>query len=458
MVGTAAHRSREAGPIAAVRGFGDVLRRWALVGVLIIAGVLRLTFLVLNVHNHHYFFFQPRAEVLARIAGPDRPYVNEFGFEVSNIACAWVCGGQGFASPFGGNTGPTAWIAPGLVALYAASFGLFGCFTVKSILALFGVALLLSLATCWLTYQNALLLFADRSTALLAAILFAVAPFDLWLFRVASAMELNVYTFFLALLLYLALRYWRSPTRASLLGLAATTALAVLCYPGFGLCTFAVVVLRLLVARPTRVAAHILLFVTVVGAGVFPYLVWQRIRMGGWVPVKSNGAFELYLGNTLKARGLLSDTVFKSHHPSQSQAEFLRYRELGEVPYIREKFGEFRQRFSLPRFLATSGHRLLEYFVAYEVKSWDTQAGWILAKRLMWALPGTILVLFPLVRRRHLDQRVLVAYAFVVTFALPFVLAGVMERYRLPIAAVVVVLGASLLRGGCEDRMCGGKP
>jgi hypothetical protein len=457
VVGTEAHRAGDADRVAAVQRFGFFLRRWGLVGVLIVAGVLRLVSLVQNVHDHHSFFFQPRAAVLARIAGPNKPYVNEFGFEVSNIACAWVCTGQGFASPFGGSTGPTAWIAPGLVAPYAASFALFGCFTAKSILALFVVALVLSLAICWLTYQNALLLFANHSTALLAAFLFAVAPFDLWLFRVASAMELNVYTFFLALLLYLALRYWRSPTGATLFALAVTTALAVLAYPGFALCAFAVVVLRLLAERPTQVVAHVLLFVVVAGAVVFPYLVWQRVRLGGWVPVKSNGPFELYLGNTREARGFLSETVFESLHPSQSQAEFLRYRELGELSYVREKFGEFRQRFSLPRFFTTSSHRLIEYFFSYEVKSWDTQAGWILAKRLMWALPGTILVLFPLLRRHQFDQRVGVAYAFVVTFALPFILAGVMERYRLPISAVVAVLGAGLLRGGREHGVRGAK-
>jgi hypothetical protein len=442
----------------AVQRFGKVLRRWGLVGVLIVAGVLRLAFLVRNVQGHDYFFFQPRAEVQTGIADPDRPYVNQFGFEVSNIAYAWVCAGQGFASPFGGRTGRTAWIAPGLVALYAASFALFGCFTAESILALFVVALLLSLAICWLTYRNAFLMFADRPTALLAAFLFAVAPFDLWLFRVANAMELNVYTFLLSLLLYMGLRYWRSPTPASFFAFALTTGLAVLTYPGFGLCALTIVVLRLLVERPARVAAHFLLFAIVSGVMVFPYLVWQRSRLGGWVPVKSNAPFELYLGNSPDAQGLLSNSIFKLHHPSQNTEEFLRYRELGELQYVHAKFAEFRQSFSLPRFAAATGHRFYEYFFAYKLKSWEASPESILAKRFMWALPGAILVLFPLVRRRHLDQGTLVAYAFVITFALPFILAGVMERYRLPISAVVVVLGAGLLCAACEDRGRGGRP
>jgi hypothetical protein len=49
-----------------------------------------------------------------------------------------------------------------------------------------------------------------------------------------------------------------------------------------------------------------------------------------------------------------------------------------------------------------------------------------------------------------------VAYALVVAFALPFLLAGVMERYRLPITPVIAILGAALLwkprTGGPRDE------
>ncbi len=421
-------------------------QRWALLAALIVTAALRLNFLGRNIDNNPSFFVQPAADVLDRVADPTTPYMNVLGFEVSNIACSWVCFGQGFASPFGGDTGPTAWIAPGLVALYGASFAVFGCFTVESILALFGVALLLSLATCWLTYASAQLMFSDRGVGALAALLFAVAPFDLWLFRVGSAMELNVYTFLLALLLLLAIRYWRLPTAGRLLGLAAATAAAVFFYPGFGLCAVTAVALRLVVARRGRVAVHVLLLSGVVMAAVSPYLAWQHTRLGGWVPVKSNGPFELYVGNTPEARGVLSDAVFELHHPSQSQAEFLRYRALGELPYVREKLGEFRRQFSLPRFAAVTGERAFAYFFAYSPKEWDTQPLRTGVKRLLWALPGVILLIFPLARRRQLGSSVLVAYALVATFALPFLLAGVMERYRLPIVPVIAILGAALLR------------
>jgi hypothetical protein len=449
MAGTGADQAEQAsraGTAQAAPWLLLIVRRWALVAALTVTATLRLAFLVWNVDEHPEFFVQPTVEVLSQVSDSSTPYMNEFGFEVSNIACSWACLGRGLASPFGGDTGPTAWIAPGVVAPYAASFSLFGCFTTASILTLFGVALLLSLATCWLTYRSALLMFGDRSTALLAALLFALAPFDLWLFRVASAMELNVYTFLLALLLLMALRYWRSPTAGRLLGLAAATAAAVLIYPGFGLCALTVVALRLAIDRATRVVVHAVLCATVVGVLVSPYVVWQRSRVGGWVPIKSNGPFELYLGNTPEARGVLSDAVFEARHPSQSLDEYLRYRTVGELPYVRQKYAEFRRDFTWQRFLVTTGERVLGYFFTYTPKEWDTQSLRTAAKRVLWALPGVVLLVIPLVRRRTLGQSALVAYALVASFALPFLLAGVMERYRLPVAPVIAILGAALLR------------
>lgn len=418
---------------------------WGLVGVLVLAAALRLTFLGLNIQEHPAFFAQPREEVFTQLRDPTELYINVFGFEVSNIACAWVCLGEGFASPFGGSTGPTGWIAPGLVVLYAASFSLFGCFTTASILALFGLALLLSLATCWLTFSSAHLSFGHRTTAFLAAVLFAVAPFDLWLFRVPSAMELNIYIFFFALLLNLALRYWHSPSFGRLAGLAGATGVAVLCYPGFGLCGLAAVLLRARVNRAAAVAVHLLVFAVLGAVLVAPYLVWQRRYLGAWVPVKFNGLFELYLGNRREVQGVLSESVFKLYHPSESPSEFHHYRTAGEFAYVQHKFEEFRRDFSFSSFIAATGTRLVAYFFAYTPKGWDTRPLRTAIKAVLWALPGVVLVIFPLLARHLLGPPVLLAYAFVATFALPFLLTGVTERYRLPLAAVVVILGAALV-------------
>ena len=80
--------------------------------VLVLALVVRLTLLAGNVADHPWFFFQDLEKVEVEISSPETPYMNSFGFEASNIAHAWACAGQGFASPFGGATGPTASTKP----------------------------------------------------------------------------------------------------------------------------------------------------------------------------------------------------------------------------------------------------------------------------------------------------------------------------------------------------------
>ena len=122
--------------------------------VLLLALTFRVALLLGNIADHPRFFFQDLGKVEAEISSAVEPYLYAFGFEASYIALAWVSAGQGFASPFGGSTGPTAWIAPGVVALYAVSFSLWGCFTFQSILFVFGIALVVSLVNTCLLYTS----------------------------------------------------------------------------------------------------------------------------------------------------------------------------------------------------------------------------------------------------------------------------------------------------------------
>src|SRR3569833_527555 len=54
-----------------------------------------------------------------------------FGFETGSIAGA-IARGEGFSSPFGEPTGPTAWIGPIYPYLLAAIFRVFGLFSTTS--------------------------------------------------------------------------------------------------------------------------------------------------------------------------------------------------------------------------------------------------------------------------------------------------------------------------------------
>src|SRR5258708_38756872 len=66
--------------------------------------------------------------------------------EVSSIA-AQIAGGQGFSSPFGVDTGPTAWVAPAYPSFVAAIFTMFGVYSATSAAIVLTVQCLMAAAT-----------------------------------------------------------------------------------------------------------------------------------------------------------------------------------------------------------------------------------------------------------------------------------------------------------------------
>ena len=112
----------------------------ALLTLLALGLVLRVAVFVHGVGVHPELLHPDRARLEAALSDPSEPSLSALGFEVSNVAWSLVCAGEGFASPFGGSSGPTGWVSPGLVAPWALAFALFGCFSTGSVLALFAVA------------------------------------------------------------------------------------------------------------------------------------------------------------------------------------------------------------------------------------------------------------------------------------------------------------------------------
>jgi len=70
-----------------------------------------------------------------------------FEQETGSIARSIATGG-GFSNPFGRSTGPTAWLTPVYPLLVAATFKVFGIFTVRSFFFLVFLNILFSTAVC----------------------------------------------------------------------------------------------------------------------------------------------------------------------------------------------------------------------------------------------------------------------------------------------------------------------
>jgi hypothetical protein len=269
-------------------------------------------------------------------------------------------------------------------------------------------------------------------------------PYEAWTFHTSSQLDFNLVVLWFALLLFAVLRTIVEPGRSGL-SLGVTSSLAALFNPGFLLCTG----IGFLLAQHGRsrrqwvhlggalIAVHLLL--------VGPYVVWQSARIGTLVPVKSNAPVELLIGNTDTASGLLRHQVFLRHHPSQNDDEFALYAELGEGGYIRQTRQRVLETFDLGGFVENSVRRTYLFFVGYEIKSWDHSPTKITLKRILWLVFFLSLAGVVIVRLGRPTRLETAALLFTIGYALPYLLTGVMERYRIPITPAVAVFLAILI-------------
>ncbi len=431
----------------------------------LIAGLgitIRLFFLSQSIPEHFDYFFQDTENLQKWSSQDDQPHLQSFGWEASSIACAIVCKAEGYSDPFGARSGPTAWIAPGVVVPYVIAFLLFGCFSFESILFVFLFSLVCSVVICCIVYRIALKLFSDLIKAALAAASFAILPYDSWIFRVTGHLDFNFVTLGFAALLMASLRYYRQPGTVAAASLGTVAGISGLVFPGFLTAALVAWFVTWLTKKSAESFIHLFVIGIVMTVIVAPYILWQRERLGGLVPVKSNAGFEVYLGNRVEAKGLFNDRVLAMYHPSQNPDEFRKYRELGEIVYVQSKFKEMLSSTSLANFVLNTLRRTGFFYFLYERKNWDRGGTRLLAKRLLWLVPGIVLLLACVAACRQRAGEWWLIIALTVAYSAPYLVTGVMDRYRYPIIPAVCVLGAGLLptrvkrKGGAGHRQ-GGK-
>lgn len=98
----------------------------------------------------------------------------EFGWETGRVAAS-VASGHGYSSPFGGDTGPTAWMTPGFTLLLAAVFKLFGIYSPLSAWVILTINSLFQALTAPLVFELGART-AGRRNALWAAWIWALYP------------------------------------------------------------------------------------------------------------------------------------------------------------------------------------------------------------------------------------------------------------------------------------------
>ena len=282
-----------------------------------------------------------------------------FGFEMGRIGRA-IAIGRGFADPFDGQTGPTAWEPPLYPYLIAGVFKLTGVYTHASALILLSINSIFSALTCIPIFLIARKCFSDKVAvwtswmwALLPSVMFWCTR---WVWETSLAALLLAVIFWLALEMeeLSGVKPWIA--FGMLWGVAVLTNTSLISFlPASGLWAW---------YRSSKKGksslAGVVLATLFFAATIAPWLVRNYEPFGKFIFIRSNFGAELRLGNGPGADGTWMSYV----HPSQNLTELRRYQQMGELAYIAERRREALEfiRADYGRFAWISVKRFIYYW------------------------------------------------------------------------------------------------
>jgi hypothetical protein len=342
--------------------------------------------------------------------------------------------GHGYASPFCGSTGPSAFLAPGYPLIVTAAFRLFGPYSAGAAMALIALQIafgaLLVLALMLLSKR----LFGAK-VATLAGLFCAASPTIMWL--PVLFWETSLSALLLTGVFVVALYCVDRPARHNWAGFGLYCALAMFVNPSL-LTTFAAVLLWTAwkCGRGGRIGPAIAALTFCVVFSVWP--VRNALRMHAFVPLRSNLGYELWQGNQAGSDGRFA----RYSHPNASDDEYRRYAEIGEVAYMREKSEQAMAAVRADKI------RFLKLTIARFARFW-TNAGSdhfpdLLTQDLLFTTLMSVIGLGLLARRRP-DLAGLLAIPYAL-FPAPYYLTHADYRFRLLLDPLALLLTAYVLR------------
>lgn len=277
---------------------------------------------------HHGRQFSPH--VLSVVA-----FQNEAGHIAYSIAS-----GKGFSSPFQRDSGPTAWLAPVYPYLLAGIFKLFGVYTLKSFFVAVLLNIVFSTAAC-IPIFHAGERVAGAGVGAAAAWLWALFP-NAILIPFEWVWDTSLSALLVAALLWATLQLAESQKFRDWCLYGALCGLAILTNPAIGLLLpvfllwaahRACVRDRTNANRASMSIARLALSVAVAVACCAPWMIRNYVKFHKLIPVRSNLAFELYVGNNENY-----DEKYRFRPgPVTQDREILRYLHMGETAFMEEE-------------------------------------------------------------------------------------------------------------------------
>ena len=382
---------------------------WVILITALVARIIILAFTLVN-YKHDWFFSR--------------------GVEMGYLANS-LLHGLGYSSPFGGATGPTAFIAPGYPTLIAAVFFVFGIYSYASAIVIMCLHILFGLATIWLMMHIAAELF-DFRAANLAGAFWAIALPPLFLMTVFW--DTNISACALVAIVALALRCRSNPGTHLWIAIGATCAIVALINPALLpsmlaiLCWTAWHTWR---ANPRSPLLGVLTLVVLFA----PWPIRNAVRFHAFIPLRSTVGFELWMGNQPGATGFLNEEVF----PVKSKPELARYIAQGEVAYTQGKTNEAKAYILAHRaiFLKLTVRRIFRF--------WSGTGN--SPNSLIFAIHASLTTLLGAAGLWFMFRRRLTSAAWLfslplLVFPLPYYITHAEFRYRIVIDPLLTVLAA----------------
>jgi hypothetical protein len=339
--------------------------------------------------------------------------------------------GHGYSSPFGGSTGPTAFIAPGYPTLIAAIFLAFGTYSFASAIAIMVLQIFVSLLTVWLMMWISHEMLDDR-TAMLAGAFWAVSlPL---LFIPTIFWETSLSACALVGMIAVALLCRRTPTVSVWVMMGAGCGIVALINPALLPALLAILgwvfYQTRKVARMAPVAGLLALLLV--------YSVWpirNAYRFHAFIPLRSTVGFELWMGNRPGATGYLDESLF----PMYNKQELASYVAKGELTYTGDKSAEAKKYiWEHPGiFVGMTLRRLFRFWTG---TGNSPGSPFYAIHAVLTSVLGIMGIVF-LYRRRKLAFAALVGLPLLL-FPLPYYITHAEFRYRLVIDPILTILAA----------------
>ena len=283
----------------------------------------------------------------------------EFGWEMGRVARS-IALGQGFSSPYDGNTGPTAWEPPLYPYLMGGVFKVFGIYSRSSAWVLLSINSLFATLTCIPIFRIAQRTFGER-IAYWSAIAWGLCPY-VWYWSVHWIWDTTFTPFLLACIFLLALELcdwpgWQGWALFGALygigGLANPTMLAFL--PFAGLWIWRQRHRNGLTSLGGVVVASLVFF-----AALSPWVIRNYEVFDRFVFLRDDFGLQFRLGNWKGADGMLMAYL----QPNLNRGELEKFQSMGELAYAesckREAFDWVRE--NPGRFAVISLKRFFYYW------------------------------------------------------------------------------------------------